>query len=340
MAEQKKEPVQFRYPIDNSEYRACVVFSLFTQEPTDDATQENYGARVASGEKDVEALRKQYNQLLADIRASGKSESEFKEKRDALIAQIRELENSITVWKGLDASSAKGKSINISGNSVRLYMPLGLAFRDNVTYENFDLGATGAAMEAGSSFAQSMVKGVGSFVQGITGSSGADVAKLAGIQVASKFGSFADEAVAAQKIVGGVTLNPNSRTLFKQPNIRDFSFSFKMIAKSPEEAAMINDIVKFLRTELYPDEISVEVGGTSLSLGYRFPNKFNIEFDYKGDPIKGLAKIQPCYLREVSTTYNATNMAMHSDGNFMEVDMNLSFQETRALTRKKIEEGF
>ena len=332
---------QYQYPIDNSEYGACVVFSLFTQEPTDDSTQERYGALIADAQREDQALRNQYNQLESEVAASGQSVSEYKEQREELQNQFQELGNQITVWKGLEASSSKSNTINISGSSVKLYLPLGLAFRDNVTYENFDLGATGAAMEAGSSFAMSMVNGVGSFVQGITGSSGADVAKLAGIQLASKFGTFADEAAAAQKIVGGVTLNPNSRVLFKQPNIRDFTFSFKMIAKSPEEATMINDIIKFLRTELYPDEINVEVGGTPLSLGYRFPNKFNIEFDYKGEPIKGLAKIQPCYLREVSTTYNASNMAMHSDGNFMEVDMNLSFQETRALTRKKIsEEGF
>ena len=217
---------------------------------------------------------------------------------------------------------------------------MGLSFRDNVTYENFDLGSTGATMEAGLGFASSMVKGLGSFVSNLTSGDNSDLAKLAGVQLASQAGSFGAEAQAAGKLAGGVTLNPNSRILFKQPNIRDFAFTFKMIAKSKDEARVISEIIKLLRTELYPDEITADIGAPNpISLGYKFPNKFNIVFEYDGRQIPGLAKIKPCYLRDVSTTYNASQMAMHSDGNFMEVDMTLSFQETKALVRKDVSEG-
>jgi len=223
---------------------------------------------------------------------------------------------------------------------VCLYLPIGLAFRDNVTYENFDLGATGAMMEGGMGMASSLVKGVGSFIENISSGSGSDLAKLAGIQLAGKMSSFGSEAQAAQKIQGGVTVNPNSRVLFKQPNIREFAFTFKMIAKSAKEADQINQIVKFFRTELYPEDIVSQIGGQDISLGYRFPNKFNLQFKYGAQEIPNLAKIKPCYLRDVSTTFNASQMAMHSDGNFMEVDMTLAFQETKALTRADVEGGF
>ena len=33
-------------------------------------------------------------------------------------------------------------------------------------------------------------------------------------------------------------------------------------------------------------------------------------------------------------------MTMHSDGNFQEIEMSLSFQETRTLNRKDVEEGY
>ena len=55
---------------------------------------------------------------------------------------------------------------------------------------------------------------------------------------------------------------------------------------------------------------------------------------------QALAKIQPCFLKGVDTVFNATQMAFHNDANFMEVDMTLRFQETRALTKKEIKEGF
>lgn len=326
-----------RYPLDDTDYKARVIFSLVSTESTGDAAGDAFSELIAKNQSDIDALKRQLDEIRSDIDSSDKTQAEFQAEIDEITAQIRGLQEQIKEYKGQQNQSAVGETIEVDGRQISLYLPAGLAFRDNVTYENFDLGAVGGAMEAGLGFAESMVKGVGSFVTGLTGGGGADVAKLAGVQLASKFGSFGAEAAAVQKLAGGVTLNPNTRVLFKQPNIREFAFAFKFVARSAKEADQVNQIVKFLRTELYPDEIK-SVGG--LSLGYKFPNKFNIQFEYDGAPIKGLAQIKPCYLRDVSTTYNASQMAMHSDGNFMEIDMTLSFQETAALTRKDIEAGY
>ena len=97
-----------------------------------------------------------------------------------------------------------------------------------------------------------------------------------------------------------------------------------------------------LLEELVRDQfgIDAQIGGQTISLGYNFPKKFQLSFEYDGGEIPGLAKIKPCYLRDVSTTFNSSQMAMHEDGNFMEVDMTLSFQETAALTQSDIEDGF
>ena len=50
-----------------------------------------------------------------------------------------------------------------TGRSVKLYMPTGLAYRDTVNYENFDLGGMGAGVEAalkgGGSVAKSIFDG-------------------------------------------------------------------------------------------------------------------------------------------------------------------------------------
>ena len=334
-------PATYRYPFENEDdYKARVIFSLVKTETTGEAAGESFSAEINALKQERAALEIEANQLIADLETDEISEADYKSRIKEIRDQIRTIAEQIRNYKGLESQSQVAKSIEVSDTSVSLYLPAGLAFRDNVTYENFDLGVTGAGMEAGLGFAESMTKGIGSFISGITGSGGADVAKLAGIQLASKFGNFAAEAQAAQKITGGVTLNPNSRVLFKQPNIREFAFAFKFVARSQREAQEVNNIIKFLRTELYPDEINSSETGDGIALGYRFPNKFRISIEYDGNPIPGLAKIQNCYLRDVSTTFNASQMAMHSDGNFMEVDMTLNFQETRALTRAKIEEGF
>lgn len=330
----------FQYPRDDTEYKAKVIFQVKVENYTTKAATNVLSESIDRNQNEIKKLVRQRDEIVRDLKTDKNTQFEYNEQLKNITSQIRTLKDGISDFHGAKNVSTQKSNISSGRDTVSLYLPLGLSFRDNVTYENFDLGATGALMEQGMGFAQSMVKGVGSFVKGISGSGGADLAKLAGIQLASKFGTFADEAAAAQKLVGGVTLNPNSRILFKQPNIREFSFTFKMIAKSAEEAKEINDIIKLFRTELYPDEITAGVGDTQISLGYKFPNKFDISFEYNGNEIPGLSKIQPCFLRDVSTTYNSSQMAMHSDGNFMEVDMNLSFQETRALVRSDIVGGY
>lgn len=326
---------QLKYPLEDTDYKARVIFSLNEDKPTGANNLNVFAAQTKKLRGDLEVLKGQARELNEE-----NGDGDKDEELQKLLLKERELREQIRSYEGLEKqSNSTRQSIPITTSSISLYLPLGLAFRDNVTYENFDLGAAGASMEAGLGFAESMVKGLGSFVSNLTSGDNGDLAKLAGVQLASKFGSFGAEAQAASKLAGGVTLNPNSRILFKQPNIREFTFAFKMIAKSKKEAREINEIIKLLRTELYPDEITANVGDASISLGYKFPNKFNIAFEYDGDKIPGLAKIKPCYLRDVSTTFNASQMAMHEDGNFMEVDMTLSFQETKALVRKDVSEG-
>ena len=337
----------YNYPIDQDDYGARVTFGIIKTEPTG-ATSANSGLQqqIDANNRAIKALNERADELKAEVDADNKSNAQLQEELRQIDSEVRELIAQNENFQGLQNQSEVAPTIETKADqgddyqpTVSLYLPLGLAFRDNVTYENFDLGAMGAAMEAGQGFAESMFKGVGSFVSNLKGGSGADVARLAGIQLAGQAGSFGDESRAVQRLAGGVTLNPNSRVLFKQPNIREFAFAFKFFARSKEEQEQVKSIIKFFRTELYPSEISASVGNTDIALGYRFPNKFDIRFNYKGTEIDGLAKIQPCYLRDVSTTFNSSQMAMHSDGSFLEVDMTLNFQETRALTRTQVEEG-
>lgn len=332
-----KQPLY--YPLDTTEYQAKVVFSVIENEST--GQMDRLLSDILKDDaKSQRALKEEFNQKVSELKATSKTDQEFKENVKKLKEEYETLIGNKSNFKGEATEVNTKATIDNFGREVCLYLPIGLAFRDNVTYENFDLGATGAMMEGGMGMASSLVKGVGSFIENISSGSGSDLAKLAGIQLAGKMSSFGSEAQAAQKIQGGVTVNPNSRVLFKQPNIREFAFTFKMIAKSAKEADQINQIVKFFRMELYPEDIVSQIGGQDISLGYRFPNKFNLQFKYGAQEIPNLAKIKPCYLRDVSTTFNASQMAMHSDGNFMEVDMTLAFQETKALTRADVEGGF
>jgi hypothetical protein len=232
-----------------------------------------------------------------------------------------------------------------SETDVRLFLPQSIQIADGATYSNVDLGMLGALAEGGiraglgSLGGTSTVKGsINSFIEGFKNPTTAnDTARLALTTVSERL--TAEGVTGAIKSQTRVTANPNTRALFNSVPLRSFVFSFKMIPQSQRESAIIKNIVKFFRTELYPEEIPVTLGdNVSLSLGFKFPNKFDIMFRYKD--IEVATKLKPCYLTNIQTVYNAGNMSMHSDGNFSEVDLVLTFMESRTLSRKDIGRGY
>lgn len=303
------------YPLNNpDDYKARLVFSVYEEEPTDlDGLLGATGAKIRDFFSDDEDTTDEEKQV----------------KLDAHKGQFNQ-----TV-------RGAGSGGNI-GRQVSLYLPAALQYRDNVAYENMDIGGVGAAAQTGLTAGGGILGGIieggaQTFAAGLFGSANKELAKLGTLKLAST--ALPQEIQGALKVASGVTTNPNTRVLFKQVTMREFAFTFKFIATSQREAQEINEIVKFFRTELYPDDITIPIGSSKISVGYKFPNKFNIDVLYNDQRLTAAPKIEKCYLRDVSVTYNATNQAMHYDGEFTEVDMSLSFQESRTLSRTDIEFG-
>jgi hypothetical protein len=243
-------------------------------------------------------------------------------------------------------TSTAQPTTSVSDGGVTLYLPPGLQYRDNVAYEGTDLGVVGGFAERGIGLGSAIFDNTQSIVEGLKGDALAgqnEIAKLVGTEIAklnpkNLLGASAGGVSAAAQVRAGVTLNPNTRVLFKRVNLREFAFSFKLIAKSDKEAQEIEKIVKFFRTQLYPETFSV----SGVGVGYKFPELFNIDISYQGsepDSIWNPPKIKQCYLRDVGTTYNATAMSFHKDGKPMEVDLSLSFMESAALERADVKDG-
>lgn len=313
-----KKRVSLEYPLNNpDEYKGRIVFNVM-QEP------ETELGNV------TEAVTKFAGKLGEGIKNAIGSENP------------EEVSKSVSQFDGFEnVAIANPRPLIDLNRQVSLYLPIGLQYRDNVQYENMDIGGMGAGAEAGLKQGMGAVNaliegGLKTLTAGLGGSTGTDVAKLGTVKLASK---LPDEVSGAFKSAAGVTTNPNTRVLFKSVGLREFSFIFKFIATSPKEAEEIKEIIKLFRTELYPENINLPVGTSEISIGYKFPNKFQISIEYDGEEIA--TRIKPCFLRDVSINYNSTAMSMHEDGNFTEVEMTLAFQETRTLNRKDVEEdGF
>tara|TARA_R110002096_G_scaffold69149_7_gene166423 strand:- start:28749 stop:29852 length:1104 start_codon:yes stop_codon:yes gene_type:complete len=346
------QATRFEYPLHNADdYKGKLRFTVLNEVylKVSQAQIENL---VGGAKKTLSDINKQAASSNNTVNGRFISSNGTVISRSGTALQASAADNMIDISTETRALEGINKSVtsdrlNITTDEVVLYMPAGIQFRDAVTYDNVDLGMTGSAIGAGASATAAFGGGLSSFVDGMTNSAmDANVASLVGRQallkgIAEGLGGAGAGVAAGITAATGVVTNPNTRALFKQVNLREFSFTFKLVPRSAEEAAQIKSIINLFREELYPDDIPFDIAGHNVSVGYKFPNKFMIELEYEGKAIGH--KIKPCFLRDVSTTYNASQMAFHNgvDGaEFMEADLTLTFQETETLSKKDVKKGF
>ena len=228
---------------------------------------------------------------------------------------------------------------------VDMYFPLQMQFVDNAQYDgNAALGFSGAAAtaaaEAGFGALGSVVESVNAQTSNIfdlfrgNNSLGEGAVRLASARLINAIGALpgASGIKNALTLQNRVVVNPNIRALFRGIALREFTFQFKMIAESAQEAETVRKIVKHFRKQMYPDTIAANVGnGVSADLGFRFPNAFKITFKYRGATNKKIPQIKYCYLRNVSHSINSTGGTFRRDGQASEIDLNLSFVEYNCL---------
>ena len=223
--------------------------------------------------------------------------------------------------------------------NVILYLPQAVTFNDGMEYDNnVQLGVLGAAGEAAlnsgagayGALAEMVNSGVSSFTDLFKQMPTQDLARLAITRAANKIPVLGDVVSSATR----VAINPNRRTLFRGVRPREFTFQFKMIASSPQEAREIEKIVNFFRREMYPS--SIPIG--NVSAGYKYPNPFRIDLKYNGKQVG--SQILNSYLTNFTATYNPSSMGFHVDGYPSEVDIQMNFFEERALDRADVERGY
>jgi len=253
-------------------------------------------------------------------------------------------QDTLEQFTGGDRFTRSGEKGVIPDGRVTLYMPRALQIQDGVTYDNnFNLGLIGAGVEnalsrGASSLASAAANATGgaieSFVSSFLGTSGGDLARLGAVRMAEAINT---EVGGAVRSVARVVPNPNTRTLFRGVAMRQFAFDFTLIPNSIREGQEIQNIIRFFRTQMYPEDI----GGTATTqgiFGLKFPNKFEIKVLYREKEV-GI-RFLPCYLTGFSATYNQQGGAMHKDGKWNDVNIQLSFTETRTLVKQDIQAGY
>lgn len=136
--------------------------------------------------------------------------------------------------------------------------------------------------------------------------------------------TMAGEAVGAQNLLArtsGAILNPNMELLFNGPQLRQFSFTFRMTPRSKDEAEAVKQIIRFFKQGM-----SVKRGASQLFL--KAPNTFKVQYINKGKDHPYIGKVKECALLNCTVNYVP-------DGTYMtyaEVPSMTAYEMTLAMT--------
>ena len=124
----------------------------------------------------------------------------------------------------------------------------------------------------------------------------------------------------------GRVLNPNAEVLFQGPVIRDFSFSFIMIARSQKEGAEIRRIIRELKIGMAPKFRSTTF--------LKNPDVFSLEYKSGGNTLNTVNRFSAggLALQTMSVDYSPNGYwSAYRDSQPVQLKMDLSFTELRPI---------
>jgi hypothetical protein len=131
----------------------------------------------------------------------------------------------------------------------------------------------------------------------------------------------------------GKVVNPQMEMFYKSPNLRTFTFDFRLIPRNQTESGMILTIINLLKYHSSP-----EIPRGTTGRYFIPPSRFEIEF-YHGntdDPNPYLFRTKQCVLENISIDYSPNGYASFYDGAPVETRLQLQFKETLILDRDSI----
>ena len=225
---------------------------------------------------------------------------------------------------------------NLNRKTCYFPCPANIAFGDNANLGTIDLGMLGAGIN--DRLNQTGGTGVGSGTLTKSFNTEVALAKTLGFGV-SKLG-VGEKTLQNVKFGLKTVENPYQNTTYSGAGVRTFTFNFKMIAEKPDDALEIKKIHEFFRANMYAGRFGGRESSSSAFLKY--PSVWEIDFltgitDKGITPNKFLPAIYASYLQNFNATFNTTAPTWYKDGAPLEVDITMTYQESRALERNDIE---
>ena len=222
---------------------------------------------------------------------------------------------------------------------VSLYMPPGIKATYSAATGHSELGKAGmiagsiSRMMASKSTAgaiEEALKGLGGFAL--------TAARDLAVGVGETMG-LGDIDGAISKVTA-TAQNNFSEAIFRKMTEREFSYTFKLIARNMNEAQDINKIVKFFKFHMHPELDMANAGRY-----FRVPSEFEIHYAYNDQKNNYLHELSRCVCKSVDVEYGSgdfqTFRQFDKEGAApVEVSLTLGFTETTILTKQQIADNF
>ena len=228
---------------------------------------------------------------------------------------------------GESASERIGNKSRVLGNVI-LPMPPGLLDNNSASWDNNNINTLQAAgvgaalqvMNAPNGFdeAAGQVAGLLATAQG----EGSAYAQLAKTKLISGLPGLNQSAGQLLARTSGKILNPNTELLFSGPAIRNFTYSFRMTPRNPEETRTIKKIIRFFKQ-------GMSVKSSPGHLYMKSPNVFQVKFFHgSGKEHTFVNKLKMCAMTGFGVNYvpDGTYMTL-PDSSMTAYEITMSLQE-------------
>ena len=222
------------------------------------------------------------------------------------------------------------KNINYDKKYETVFFPMQpqLSETNAVSWSDDQLNPVQAAL---GDAAQKAIKGFGEFNLGKVAGAFKDLNASATIALQDPdmkpfvAAYFAGQAVGAN-LVGrstGMVINPNLELLFNGPNLRTFSFNFRLTPRSQIESEEIRRIIRAFKRNM-------AVSRSASNLFLTSPRIFELKYIYKGGGDHPyLNKFKPCALSNFAVNYtpDGSYATFDSSGSLTAYDLTMTFSE-------------
>jgi hypothetical protein len=234
---------------------------------------------------------------------------------------------------GLDSNINTGlrTTARTALTTITLPMPRAISDRNSVDWSKSEIGALDKALGdvALKGILGGPAAGTGAAKQNIdAATTGGD--KLLAAIIAAKATEGAVQTGNLLSRIYGVQMNPNAELLFGGPSLRDFSFSFKMTPRSPEEAKIVRAIIR-----TFKQAMSVKRSNSVFLL--KSPHTFMIKYMTSNKEHPYLNRFKECALTNCSVDYTPDGQYMSYDSgdpderSMTAYELSLSFYELEPI---------